>query len=70
MQVIVIACNFAKKSKKLSGHISEAIHHQSLILHVSNTFNIPNMCTKFRRFLERVCQKFVEMIWNDSIEIE
>ena len=58
MQVIVFACNFAKT---LTGHISEAIHHWSLILCVSNTFNIPNMCTKFREFLERVCQKFVEI---------
>ena len=64
MQVIVIACNFAQK---LTGHISEAIHHWSLIVHVSNTFNIPNMCTKFSGFLERVCQMFVEMIWNDPI---
>ena len=34
--MIAIACNFAKK---LTGHISEAIHHWSLILHVSYTFN-------------------------------
>ena len=54
-----------QKIGKLTGHISETIHHWSLILHVSNTFNIPNMCTKFRGFLERVCQKFVKIIWND-----